>query len=325
MFIFPSKFIHGKTVFVSKLPSIAKPSRWQKFMRQVSYILLFLLLSCNSSIDEVEKGDYLYFSKLQRNDKHLGETQKGDWLYSHKEKEQYLSDYKALKPESKFVGKDLIYIVPIGAFDSIQKEVVAIIGKYLSIFFQRGVKVLDNLSDSLVPVSAIRRTQNDISQIYAPYILHNILKVRITNDAIAFTAVTSKDLYPDKSWNYVFGLASYHDKVSVTSMYRFQDRNGDSSELRKFISRMIRVTSHEIGHILNLRHCILAKCLMNGSNTLHEIDSSPSRLCSECQRKLNWLLKYDNKRRLDDLMIFLKEHGLHEEQEVLQKDWDLLK
>ena len=276
-------------------------------------------------LTKLKGGDYLYFSKLQRNDKDLGEPQKGDWLYSHKEKEQYLSDYKALNPKSKFVGKDLIYIVPIGAFDSVQKEVVAITGKYLSIFFQRGVKVLDNLSDSLVPVSAIRKTQNDISQIYAPYILHNILKVRITNDAIAFAAVASKDLYPDKRWNYVFGLASYQDKVSVTSMYRFHNRHGDSSELRKFISRMIRVTSHEIGHILNLRHCILAKCLMNGSNTLQEIDSSPSRLCSECQKKLNWLLKYDNKRRLDDLIDFFKEYGLHDEQEALQKDRNLLK
>ncbi|MCM5530305.1 archaemetzincin [Parasegetibacter sp. NRK P23] len=262
---------------------------------------------------------------MQKNDKYLGEPQKGEWLYSHKEREQYLSDYKALNPKSKFVGRDLIYIVPIGAFDSVQKEVIAISGKYLSIFFQREVKVLDNFSDSLVPVSAIRKTRDDISQIYAPYILHNILKIRITNDAIALTAVTSKDLYPDKRWNYVFGLASYQDKVSVTSMYRFHNRNGDSSELRKFVSRMIKVTSHEIGHILNLRHCILAKCLMNGSNTLQEIDSSPSRLCSECQKKINWLLKYDNKRRLDDLIKFFKEYGLHDEQVVLQKDLDLLK
>jgi archaemetzincin len=36
---------------------------------------------------------------------------------------------------------------------------------------------------------------------------------------------------------------------------------------------------HEVGHLLGIRHCVFALCLMNGSNHLGEGERRPLQLC----------------------------------------------
>lgn len=59
---------------------------------------------------------------------------------------------------------------------------------------------------------------------------------------------------------------------------------------------------------------------MNGSNPLSEADACPNRLCSECQQKLYWNFKYDNKKRLTQLYGFFKANDLRRDLLVLQPD-----
>ena len=44
--------------------------------------------------------------------------------------------------------------------------------------------------------------------------------------------------------------------------------------------------THEIGHMLGIRHCIYYECGMNGSNHIRECETRPLFYCVVCFRKL---------------------------------------
>lgn len=159
-------------------------------------------------------------------------------------------------------------------------------------------------------------------QLLATYILDSMLKGHMPGKGIALMAITEKDLYPSTDWNYVFGLASYTNRVGVSSLYRLQDQEQDTLHYTRCLSRLIKVSSHEIGHMFSLHHCIRAKCVMNGSNRLSETDASPARACSECQKKLLWNFRYDNTKRLQQLLTFFSDNRLWDEHASCMQDME---
>jgi archaemetzincin len=245
--------------------------------------------------------------------------EKGDWLYDHKESGQTLAQYKATDPVKITRDHFIIYLKPIGNFTELQMELLRSTEEYLKVFFQQKVSLLPIISDSIVPKKA-RRINAGNEQILAPYIMDSVLMGKIPEHGIALMAITSKDLFPKPDWNYIFGLASYVDRVGVSSIFRLQGRVLDTLNFTKCLTRMINVTSHEIGHMFSLHHCIIAKCVMNGSNSLLESDLTPNRLCSVCQEKLTWNFSYDNKKRLEELNRYFAKYKIVNDFELIQKD-----
>jgi archaemetzincin len=100
-------------------------------------------------------------------------------------------------------------------------------------------------------------------------------------------AITDHDLYYRRR-NYVFGLAYLSGNGSVISTYRlqtssdggFSDRPADDI----FADRVRKEVIHEIGHTLGLEHCDNARCVMNFSPTVREVDVKEENLCGSCQR-----------------------------------------
>jgi archaemetzincin len=209
---------------------------------------------------------------------------------------------------------------PIGQFTTLQKKALALTRQYLSIFFQTKTMMLPSISDAFIPKKSKRLREKNNVQLLAPYVLDTLLIKEIPKDAIAFMAITAKDLFPKPDWNFVFGLASYSKRVGVTSIYRLQDTNLDTSNFAICLKRLIDISSHEIGHMFTISHCIFAKCVMNGSNSLVETDSSNNRLCSECQKKLCWNIRYNNNKRLKELSDFFLTNGLVKDYEIINND-----
>jgi archaemetzincin len=137
--------------------------------------------------------------------------------------------------------------------------------------------------------------------------------------------ITERDLFPRPEWNYVFGLASYQDGVGVTSMYRFSDGYLTDSNFNKSLERLIKISSHEIGHMFGISHCLNANCVMNGTNSLAETDSHFARACSLCQQKLNSSIQYNNQKRMAALAKFFEKQHLNLELAYIEKDMKLLK
>lgn len=282
------------------------------------YLSVFIFLfSC-------QKREFSYFETIQFNDVRLSKPAMGEWRYSRTEKFQTFHDFQRLKKIKPQDHKKTIYIQPIGDFTDLQKKQISLTREYLNAYFQLETKVLPALSNSIFPKS-VRRSSKGTEQILAGYVLDSVLIHRKPKDAVVLMGITERDLFPRPEWNYVFGLASYQDGVGVTSMYRFSDGYLTDSNFNKSLERLIKISSHEIGHMFGISHCLNANCVMNGTNSLAETDSHFARACSLCQQKLNSSIQYNNQKRMTALAKFFEKQHLNAELAYIEKDMKLLK
>ncbi|MBD2714044.1 hypothetical protein KBK19_03240 [Microvirga sp. STR05] len=261
-----------------------------------------------------------YFSAIKANDQPLKAPRTGEWRHENHEPGQTLEQYQELaitRPDS--VHRTL-YLLPIGHFSPLQKKVLEATRQYLQHFFQLPVTLLAAVPDTFVPKAARRRGIEGQEQLLAPYILTHRLAGKLPPDGLTLMALSSRDLYPKPEWNYVFGLASYPDRVGVTSLYRLQDTRLTAANYTRCLTRLINLSSHELGHMFSLRHCTFARCVMNGTNSLAETDGTPNRLCSECQSKLYWTCRYNNRQRLLALHTFFQSHQLKADASLASRD-----
>lgn len=288
----------------------------------IGLIILSLIinLSCNQKYNGSVES---LVTNLKKNDKKLEPPKEGEWLFSHKEKGQTFKQYISSDTKDTSNLQNTIYLLPIGHFDSIHYRLIIYTKNYLQVFFQRDVKILDVLNDEIIPDSA-KRIHDGHTQFIAQYILDNVIPQKKPDDALAVMALTESDLYPQPSWNFIFGLASYTKQIGVTSMYRYSNYNIDSTNYELALNRLVKVSSHEIGHMFSLHHCINAHCTMNGSNGLTELDKCPNRLCSECTAKLAWKFNFDNHKRLFELQDFFEKHKMNADLNIIKKDIKVL-
>ncbi|WP_228407571.1 MULTISPECIES: archaemetzincin [Chryseobacterium] len=267
-----------------------------------------------------------YFEAIAFNDVKLSATpQPGSWRYNHHEQFQQFEDFqktKKIKPES---GKNTIYLQPIGDFSLLQKKEIKFTKEYLKIYFQLETKILPVLPNSIFPKNVKRIFKDGQEQVLAGYVLDSVLIKRKPKDAVVLMGITERDLYPRPDWNYVFGFASYENGVGVTSMYRFANGHLTDSNFNESLTRLMKISSHEIGHMFGVTHCLNANCVMNGTSTLSETDFHYVRACSLCQRKLNSNIPYNNKKRLLELKRFFEKHHLHSELARTEQDLNLLR
>lgn len=281
-------------------------------------VLSVLLFSC-------QKQKRTYFESIALNDIKLSASPKpGSWRYNHDEHFQTFEDFKKSKKIKPTPEKNTIYLQPIGRFDDLQKKEIALTKEYLKIYFQLETKILPVLPNSIFPEKVKRISKEGQEQILASYVLNSILIKRKPKDAVVLMGITEKDLYPIPEWNYVFGLASYDNGVGVTSIYRFAGGQLTDSNFDKSFLRLIKISSHEIGHMFEISHCLNANCVMNGTNSLTETDYHLARACSLCQRKLNSSIHYNNKKRLLELKKFFERQHLNTELTLANQDLNLV-
>lgn len=290
-----------------------------KFISTPFYVIVFILFS------SCQKKNKTYFEAITINDVKLSAAPKpGSWRYNHDEKFQQFEDFqrsKKIKPEP---GKKTIYLQPIGEFTELQKKEIEFTKEYLKIYFQLETKILPIISNSIFPKTVKRIFKDEQEQVLAGYVLDSVLMKRKPKDAIVLMGITERDLFPKPEWNYVFGFASYENGVGVTSIYRFANGHLTDFNFNESLTRLMKISSHEIGHMFGISHCLNANCVMNGTNTLTETDFHYARACSLCQRKLNSSIPYDNKKRLLELKNFFEKHHLNSEIARSEQDLHLL-
>jgi archaemetzincin len=289
---------------------------------KIAFIIGFLTLFFFCGCKEETTTDKL--KKLATLDIKLNAPQPGEWLVDHPEKGQTFEQYQNSKPISVNGTQNCIYIQPIGTFSVQQKKVVDLTVEYIHLFFGLKTIQLPVVTDASIPVAYKRFIDRSNEQLDASYINNDILPKKIPKDGIVIMAITTKDLYPDPKWNYVFGLANYKERTGVSSIYRYVDPDFSRTAYSLCLKSIIKTATHEIGHMFSMRHCINAVCLMNGVNSLAEADKKPAALCSACFQKLHWNLNFDNPKRLKSLITFLRKYGLDEEAVVLERQLEVI-
>lgn len=241
----------------------------------------------------------------------------GDWLAEHTEYGQSYSAFEHSHPNLPTEARRTIYLLPVGRFDPERSPSLARLAEYTRLYFTLPVKTLPAVAAKDLAATSRVNPHTRAPQLLTTDIL-TYLEKRIPDDAYAMIALTETDLYPEPSWNFVFGMASLRERVGVYSFARyhpsFYGKQVPAAKAHEIVlRRSLKVMVHELGHMFGIHHCIHWSCVMNGSNHMAESDSRPLHLCPVDLRKLYRSIGFDPRERYLDLARFYDEVGFDAE------------
>jgi archaemetzincin len=245
-----------------------------------------------------------------------------DWLAVHDESGQTFEQFKASRPNRPTQARRTLYLQPLGAFAAERSPSIESLSEFASAFFALEVKALAPILLGQGAFTTRRNPYTHHAQLWTGDVFE-FLKGRLPADAFCILAITMEDLYPEPSWNFVFGQASLRERVGVYSFARYdpafygEPRTGGEGVL--LLRRSCKVLAHETGHLFGLAHCVHFHCLMNGSNHLAESDRRPLHLCPVCLRKLHWSVGFDPLERYGTLERVNRALGFVHEAEWLSR------
>ena len=262
------------------------------------------------------------FPKLLPLHTRLGNPAAGEWLAEHPEAGQTYLQYVRGNPVRPDGKRRTIHVQPLGNFTATQRKIVALTAEYMHQYFNLPVRMRDGLSLSLIPATARRKHPTwEVDQVLSTYVLENVLAPRLPDDAVAYIAFTTTDLWPGEGWNFVFGQASLSDRVGVWSFNRFGDPDESETAFRLCLLRTLKLATHETGHMFSMAHCIFYECNMGASNHQEEADRQPSWLCPQCLAKLCWATNTDPREHFQHMAAFCKTNGFAKEQAFYEKSF----
>jgi archaemetzincin len=231
----------------------------------------------------------------------------GDWLTVHPERGQSFEDYQRAGPARPTSARDVLVLQPIGPFTPEDAELLETLRDYLAAFFQLRTRLAEPLPLPNLGMRAHAIDGETVIQ-YRADLIENGLKPRLPPDAVAYLGITMSDLFADFSWEFIFGLGSFGERVGVFSLARYRPDSAEGAlstpAARTMLRRALIVMSHETGHMFSLPHCPVYECLMNGVASLEELDRSTPWLCPDCLRKLYFNIGFDFSKRYGELRAF---------------------
>lgn len=240
-----------------------------------------------------------------------------DWLATHEEDGQTFYQYLSSSPNRPGAVRKKLYILPIGGFEKGIAPDLELLRAYTAAYYHpMPVEMLPVTADKEVRAQERVNSSSGKKQWKSGDII-DWMAGKLPADGYAMLAVTMTDLYPEESWNFVFGQASIRGRVGVFSFARYHPSwdggRADASTGALVLRRAAKVLTHEMGHMFGIRHCIHYECNMNGANNLEEADSTPMELCPVCLRKLHFAIRFDPVERYEELDHFHSGNALEKE------------
>lgn len=179
---------------------------------------------------------------------------------------------------------------------------------YLGAYFQIPADTIPGIDAQQIP-GLYKRIHQGQKQWKSTYILDSLLPRYKPADAFALIAFTTTDLYPEESWNFVFGQAKLRAGLGVWSLARLSEGADTQQTAGRTLLRALKIAGHETGHMFSITHCVKNECNMNGSNSLAESDRQPEWLCWECLAKICYNRNIPPQRHLQALLTFHRRAG----------------
>lgn len=245
-----------------------------------------------------------------------------DWLKKHPEGGQTFKDFLLSEPNRLDDQRRLIYLQPIGDFDTEFAPSLEKLREFLEAYITLETKLRPPLIIAADHITTRVREGTDRPQWLASDIL-KILEPQLPPDAYCLLGVTLKDLFSNTTESYVFGQASIKNRTGIFSFARFDPAFYDDprpTDVETLIlRRSCHTLAHETCHVFGMQHCIFYSCPVNGSNNLAESDSRPMQLCPVCLRKLHAIVGFDPNERDRRLQEVYQRFGFTDEAAWLQR------
>lgn len=298
-----------------------------------TFLLVFLQVSCTEftppeaaarraavgaleSLTPVQRrafGDETGFSPMPK-------PSPNDWLAQHPEKGQTFQAWWDAHPNLPLSPRKVIHVQPFGDFDAANQKILKQLATFMEQFFCLTVTL-----ETPIPLQGITSRKNPHSgniQFLTGDIL-DAMKRKVPKDAFCVIGVTMQDLYPDPSWNFVFGQASLKERVGIFSLARYDDafygKKPGPDQATIFLRRSAKVMAHETGHMFGILHDIYYQSLMSGCNHLAEADAQPIHLSPLDERKLQHSVGFDVLARAKNLETWYRANSLLPEADWTQK------
>ncbi|XP_057681802.1 arylsulfatase G-like isoform X2 [Corythoichthys intestinalis] len=260
-----------------------------------------------------------------------------DWITSHPEEPQdFETFYRDPHRKTPSANCSTIYIQTIGSFGDAgpqTEQYLEWLREYCQAFFYGlPVRWLPAVTVAQTGCSFRINHGSQNLQLLTGDLLQ-FLWNRKPKDAFCIVGITMIDLFPEESWNFVFGQASLNRGIGVFSFARYDDnfysksyagrlknqrppKQGDYSAFdghytppitSTLLLRSCKTMTHEIGHMFGIRHCQWLSCVMQGSNHLAESDRRPLDLCPICLHKLQISVGFKIAERYKALLQWMEE------------------
>lgn len=249
----------------------------------------------------------------------LNAAHAGDWEAEFDEEAQTFEAWVEAPRQHPDEERKIIYLQPIGDFADESEVDLGKLGVFAEMYFRMPVVVRRPIDPAELDVRSRKNPHHGQEQWLTGDLLDELYE-RLPGDAYAMLGVTMTDLWPGSGWNFVFGQATFRERVGIHSFARYDPGSRISHDApyglnrrRTMLLRAMKVLSHEIGHMYGIRHCLHYECNMNGSNSLEETDEQPLHLCPVDLRKLHAATGFDPVARYLDLAGFYERQGLLEQ------------
>src|SRR6266567_7126824 len=171
-----------------------------------------------------------------------------DWLANHPEPGQSFADFVRWEPHRPGAMRRKLYLQPLDAFTPGRSLPLEPLQTFAAAFFTLEVIVLPALDIAGSGITARQNSHTHRRQLLTTDILA-LLRRLLHADAYALLGITMEDLYPDPSWNFVFGQASLRERVGVYSFARYDPRfynRGAKDSEHLLLRRSCKVLAHEM-------------------------------------------------------------------------------
>ncbi len=180
-------------------------------------------------------------------------------------------------------SQKIIFLVKIGDFNENENLLFLGAKKYISSFYK--VEVLEKNFN----FHKLKSRKSEFGkQFNAKQIFDSLMIPILPKNCLSFLAISNEDIYPQESFNYCFGKASFETRVAVVSFKRFMNNKQYLKNKLVFQEAFFKTITHEIGHNLKLKHCELNVCNMNAVQTMSHALKLNKQFCSLCQRKIDF-------------------------------------
>jgi archaemetzincin len=188
--------------------------------------------------------------------------------------------------------KTIIALVPIAIDEKDKKIIFAPLTSHLASIFNASITIL---TDSPQLVDSFRGLFNEQrNQLNSDKLLHYLTATIIKDNTGPYDlkntiilGICSFDAY-SSGLNFVFGQASLTRGVAAIYLPRLrQEFYGLAADISIFIERVLKESTHEVGHTFGLAHCPKQSCVMHFSNSIVDTDRKAKDFCNSCSSKLH--------------------------------------